>query len=1443
MPPKRSARTYGRKAASKAPLSDLTSSVTSAAASASNRDPFSRYTGKEGGFEGLSRRGRNREMEWDEIVGGGDSNDGENDGSNSNGGSVVGLNNDVAFKPQVSASLDSFSRARPNLTISTSVSASLSIPPACLSSRKRGACGTPVEVVQGAEKWRSQNIEGLSPENASPGSAGLIQAFQEAGEAASRVDQGRERSRSRILSPEHDVSPRALPRHRSGASSGELSDDPCLPLPPAVRSRSLPSPAFSMEPTPPATPLEALLAHPSTTLADVRWSCKVMKGEMKKLKKLGIASQPAIQIVPPTAWDKEAPGRKNTFIVWATCPQLGFTLRSAGGGIVFLQLPSSKVTATFDLLERLFHALKAPPPAAAAAGGSPSPLRFRAATFPLRQTPPLPAPMDVDVDTVADDLAKMNVDGHGMSQVAVGAKPKKKAPRPSYSPTPTHNVNMAIGSDYFDRRRTRRDSRDSFPCAIPPPLMACDGSPPFALPAPTAAISPKLPAVGSAPNPTAFANPASAHAKQVTSFSTETPMIKKGYWGSQPLSNGGDWGGSMQATKRTIAKLKDFLAGEADAVFETDTAKPAAARYSGAFSRSGGDEVRPEERTSRTTHDHPLASSSTTLPFDFEVEEEDGYEPSLAPLANTTADSVGVLAGGLRSRDSEVSNLDSEFGDRFDGDGFDEDEDAFDTLPPIGGGYESITAAAPALPRGVSMGRRRSSMLRRESVGASALGGLTLDSRALADEDDFESMGAIGGDKQDAERKKRQSMAKLRRVSMCAVAMDRANDAPQGRLSTFASRLSVAGNAGRPSLLAGAGGLLRNRMSSTSGMKMTSLTGRLGGATRVAIENAAEDGFKVPMRMQMGVAQKDASALVTAAVAPSTPLSVEALNKNLPLILSFLDQEKLLTTSCLVNSHWWTESVSRQAALMLESVGCEGMAGGKSSGSSREADSDSDGEFDESDDEQEEKKTEVGAAIVAPSTSIVDSMKRSWKFLHEQYPHASFLSEGAFKQVYRVYNVNTGGQEAISVMDLDLISSTGNSQVVGAELAVSVLLSSMVRLGSCPNFIATRRAFTCDFAPPASHWGDERNKAPRGKLFNSRGRNPPPRQPSKGKGRFQYITMELCKHGDIESYLQRQVGKVVSSFEARGMLFQMAFSLYASKAKFGLKHYDIKNLNFLLQDADVEGGDHTHVALKYGYKGKVFSVKMKRERAVIAKLADYGTADLRADTEVLPISMANFTTLENTPPEFLILGEKCCQGWGHDNWGLGLSMFHLMTGNCPYEEILEDVVCPPGLRRALSGVWEEKGGNFGVVESLINAEVYEEGDEKDFTLFDTLYRYLVLFGTWGREVRFGGEDGRKVWDAIGAGLRADAVTYAEDVSKFGFETGNNYIIGGARERLAEVPGAMDCLKGLLTWDPAERWTAEDVLDCEMMHTLFKENGDEVGCLSTQFMNFFDAKDE
>ena len=84
-------------------------------------------------------------------------------------------------------------------------------------------------------------------------------------------------------------------------------------------------------------------------------------------------------------------------------------------------------------------------------------------------------------------------------------------------------------------------------------------------------------------------------------------------------------------------------------------------------------------------------------------------------------------------------------------------------------------------------------------------------------------------------------------------------------------------------------------------------------------------------------------------------------------------------------------------------------------------------------------------------------------------------------------------------------------------------------------------------------------------------------------------------------------------------------------------------------------------------------------------------------------NMVHFTTLENTPPDFMILGDDATQGHEHDCFGLGLGMLHLFTGFRPYEEILEDVKCPPHLKARLRNIWEnESASGYAVIRTVIS---------------------------------------------------------------------------------------------------------------------------------------------
>lgn len=502
-------------------------------------------------------------------------------------------------------------------------------------------------------------------------------------------------------------------------------------------------------------------------------------------------------------------------------------------------------------------------------------------------------------------------------------------------------------------------------------------------------------------------------------------------------------------------------------------------------------------------------------------------------------------------------------------------------------------------------------------------------------------------------------------------------------------------------------------------------------------------------------------------------------------IFSFFSEQELLCRVSPVCTAWADAATASHACLMLMSMGFStSFADSENYGSSEEL-------------------READASIVQ---SVTRSMERSWQYLMSQFPWACYLSDGAFKKVFKIYNSALNVSEALSVMDVERID---NKTAIAAELAVASMLSSLARRNICPNFIITRSVFTCPYEPPASRWGSAENKKPRGRSFDPRqplGRKP--REPSAStRGTFQYIRMELCRHGDAEEYIKRLPNEVMSPEESRSILFQTAFALHVAADRFSMKHYDVKLLNIFLQDA-VQGdlvdsvGDVT--VLRYGLGDRVYALRMSSDRAILAKLADYGTANVQAASNGKAVTIGQFTTIENTPPDYLILGDAATQGHGHDNFGLGLCMLHLFTGHAPYEEILEDVYCPLALKKKLRQIWiEDEYSGFNAVRTMVLLDVDEDEGEPDETLYHTLYRYLVLFGI--PEDKGSSSEGDRVWKAITQTLEGggrtnrgrpcgrsarqgrkegpDAAQFASDRKKYSLSHGNNKFIARARKTL------------------------------------------------------------
>jgi len=424
-----------------------------------------------------------------------------------------------------------------------------------------------------------------------------------------------------------------------------------------------------------------------------------------------------------------------------------------------------------------------------------------------------------------------------------------------------------------------------------------------------------------------------------------------------------------------------------------------------------------------------------------------------------------------------------------------------------------------------------------------------------------------------------------------------------------------------------------------------------------------------------------------------------------------------------------------------------------------------------------------------------------------------------------------------------MLKSSGEMNVVGMELAVSVMLSSLVRRGVCPNFVMTRGAFSAAFRPPASLWGNEENKCPNGHEYVSPAAKKQTRQPKK-KSRYQYIRMELCEKGDAEDYMKTLPEERFDPFEARLLLFQMAYALHTAAIKFSLKHYDVKLLNFFIQSLHSKQSGMT--VLRYRLGDRIFALTNEHGRGYLAKLADYGTANIDAATNGQPVTLAQITTPENTPIDYILLGDSACQGHGHDNFGLGLCMLHLYTGRAPYEEIMEQVKCPSKLKRKLQELWECGVDNeFSIIQAhvLHNVDKDETGHilegEPDEVFYHTLYRFLVLFGLpsdVSQCIR-----SSRVWSAVLENLEGscsvnhkagkakrknDSTQYIRDCRKYSIDYGTNEYIARAREALESMEGGIDLLKSLVSFDPDTRFTALDAMNSRFMEALREPVGQQ-----------------
>ncbi|KAE8889031.1 hypothetical protein PF005_g18459 [Phytophthora fragariae] len=484
-------------------------------------------------------------------------------------------------------------------------------------------------------------------------------------------------------------------------------------------------------------------------------------------------------------------------------------------------------------------------------------------------------------------------------------------------------------------------------------------------------------------------------------------------------------------------------------------------------------------------------------------------------------------------------------------------------------------------------------------------------------------------------------------------------------------------------------------------------------------------------------------------------------------------------------------------------------------------------------------------AVMAYAWTLADYSKKtnfySMEQVYSRHPRGHYLANGAYKEVFKVFSSEKKRLEAISVMDISAIENTGNQGVIRQEVAHSVLLSNATEHGICPNFLRIYDVFLAEEQPRQERWGSKTHRKPvellaDGSAYSAASNNQQKATSLTSKQSdclFQYIRMEFCDGGDLEDFIGLQKDKILPlESVAVPFFFQMVFGLFCAREKFNLRHGDIKLLNFFLKDigrANLRKEPGADVVLHYLLEDSCFVLQMPASFSYWVKLADYGAADSNLENVGKPVTIYQFATLENSPIEFLLEGNIAEQSFAADTFSLGLCLLHLFTGSAPYEEILENVLCPVDLLKDLKSIWmsPRKNSEFSVIKNVAR------GDDEN-TLCHTLYRFIVLFGL-PEQVPSKNKGIDRVWQVLLKHLRPEEANhpqrrsrrtagvnaaqhtkttkdlYAHDQSLFSLVSGSNAIIRRCREGLNSIPGAMDLLMKLVDFDPSKRPTLKQVM--------------------------------
>jgi hypothetical protein len=230
--------------------------------------------------------------------------------------------------------------------------------------------------------------------------------------------------------------------------------------------------------------------------------------------------------------------------------------------------------------------------------------------------------------------------------------------------------------------------------------------------------------------------------------------------------------------------------------------------------------------------------------------------------------------------------------------------------------------------------------------------------------------------------------------------------------------------------------------------------------------------------------------------------------------------------------------------------------------------------------------------------------------------------------------------------------------------------------------------------------------------------------------------------------------------------------------------------------------------------------------------------------------------LENTPPEYLFLGSHARECYSADTFCLGLSYFHLLAGQEPYEEHLKGVHCPELLQLKLQKLWRtsSRSSQYRVIAEVMESldapnDSSEESKNIKNVLYDTFYRYLVLFDLDISAITSDDQDStegeceypypptnsvlRETIDCLGLDSGGRIVTkakrecmdqFSEDRAEWSLHFGTNAVMKRVRDNLTLLgDGSLDLLCLMVNLDASKRCSLHEALTSSLFSPMRVED--------------------